>query len=145
MMTHTMSLAVDFEDISKCRHFACHCDYTSDSSQHACSENYVQETHVSGTISSEECVHPTEVGSRNGWSFNTIDCDNINSNLISRRYGKSKHVSKTQKVCCIVKTFPLTPVKTTHHTIVVPEVFLSFLPHVIFLHLIILRKERWIF
>ena len=105
---------------------ACHCDYTSDSSQHARSGNYVRETHVPGTISSEECARPTEVGSRNGRSFHTIDCDNINSNLISIRYGKSKRVSKTQKVCCIVKTFPLTPVKTTHHTIVVPEVFLSF-------------------
>ncbi len=114
------ALTANFEDISKCRHFACHCDYTSDSSQHAHSGNYVWDTHVPGTISSEECVCPMEVGSRNGRSFHIIHCDNINSNRISIHYGKSKHVSKTQRVCSIVKTFLLTPVKTTHHKKVVP-------------------------
>ena len=57
-------------------------------------------------------------------------------------YGRSKHANKTQKVCCIVKIFPLTPVKTTYHIQVVSEVFSSFLPHVFFLHLVILRKRK---
>jgi len=68
----------------------------------------------SGTQSSEEWMHPTEVGSMNSrslhywsWSMTMV--------TLSKYYVRcSPHILTYTEICCMVKPFPLTPVQTIH-------------------------------
>ena len=125
---------------------ACHCDYMSESSQHARSGNYIQETLFQGQniLKNVHIQQELEVGME-GPSTLLAMISTIVSCIIMSRYGRSKHVDKTKEVCCILKSIPLTPVKTTYHAQDVSEVFSSFYLVSSFSTSSFQGKERWSF
>ena len=60
---------------------ACHCKYCHNEKLPMQTKDVRSEDYALGTTRSQECAHPTKIGSRSGWSFPLLIMIHDNSNI----------------------------------------------------------------
>jgi hypothetical protein len=94
-----------------------------------------------GITSSEESQRPTKVGSKNRWSLHHWSClMSLVKSFFILHEGASNSLTCAE-TCCIAKTFRHT--LWWHSQVNCTWGHFIFLPHVVFLYLIILGIKRW--